>query len=171
MSKTLREYIEAVQAEEKALDQLCYTRASIQPPPIERDHPVIATISKTEESTDLMTLIDARNKAKEAEEKAAAKRRALDIQIANLVRPETVEGSTTAKVGDYKVSVTYAFNRRVDSDAVKDNFDKLPLSVQALFRWKAEVDLAAYREADSTTRALASTYITETPARPTVRIA
>jgi hypothetical protein len=119
----------------------------------------------------LEQLIAARLAAKRDEDAAVAARRALDGQIAELLKdPAKVEGTVSQKIDGYKISVTYAVSRKADADKLQKEWDKLPASVAAAFRWKPEVSTTELRKLEGIDATVASSFITTTPASPSIKI-
>jgi hypothetical protein len=119
----------------------------------------------------LEQLITARLAAKRDEDAAVAARRALDGQIAELLKdPAKVEGTVSQKVDGYKISVTYAVTRKADADKLQKEWDKLPASVAAAFRWKPEVSTTELRKLEGIDATVAASFITTTPASPSIKI-
>ena len=119
----------------------------------------------------LEQLITARLAAKRDEDAAVAARRALDGQIAELLKdPAKVEGTVSQKIEGYKISVTYAVSRKADADKLQKEWDKLPASVAAAFRWKPEVSTTEMRKLEGIDATVASSFITTTPASPSIKI-
>jgi hypothetical protein len=119
----------------------------------------------------LEQLITARLAAKRDEDAAVAARRALDGQIAELLKdPAKVEGTISQKIEGYKISVTYAVSRKADADKLQKEWDKLPASVAAAFRWKPEVSTTELRKLEGIDATVASSFITTTPASPSIKI-
>lgn len=119
----------------------------------------------------LEQLITARLAAKRDEDAAVAARRALDGEIAELLKdPAKVEGTVSQKIEGYKISVTYAVTRKVDTDKLQKEWDKLPASVAAAFRWKPEVSTSELRKLEGIDATVAASFITTTPASPSIKI-
>lgn len=119
----------------------------------------------------LEQLITARLAAKRDEDAAVAARRALDGQIAELLKdPAKVEGTVSQKIEGYKISVTYAVSRKADADKLQKEWDKLPPAVAAAFRWKPEVSTTELRKLEGIDATVASSFITTTPASPSIKI-
>ena len=119
----------------------------------------------------LEQLITARLAAKRDEDAAVAARRALDGQIADLLKdPAKVEGTVSQKIEGYKISVTFAVTRKADADKLQKEWDKLPASVAAAFRWKPEVSTTELRKLEGIDATVASSFITTTPASPSIKI-
>ena len=119
----------------------------------------------------LEQLITARLAAKRDEDAAVAARRALDGQIAELLKdPAKVEGTVSQKIEGYKISVTFAVTRKADADKLQKEWDKLPASVAAAFRWKPEVSTTELRKLEGIDATVAASFITTTPASPSIKI-
>jgi hypothetical protein len=119
----------------------------------------------------LEQLITARLAAKRDEDAAVAARRALDGQIAELLKdPAKVEGTVSQKIEGYKISVTYAVSRKADADRLQKEWDKLPASVAAAFRWKPEVSTTELRKLEGIDATVAASFITTTPASASIKI-
>jgi hypothetical protein len=119
----------------------------------------------------LEQLITARLAAKREEDAAVAARRALDGQIAELLKdPAKVEGTVSQKIEGYKISVTFSVTRKADADKLQKEWDKLPASVAAAFRWKPEVSTTELRKLEGIDATVASSFITTTPASPSIKI-
>lgn len=84
--------------------------------------------------------------AKAVEKEAIERRRELDKEVARLV-PGKVEGTSSASIDGYKVSVDYRVTRKVDSDKLSFIWNNLSEKEQKLFRWKAELQMKEFREA------------------------
>ena len=119
----------------------------------------------------LEQLIAARLAAKRDEDAAVAARRALDGQIAELLKdPAKVEGTVSQKIEGYKISVTFSVTRKADADKLQKEWDKLPASVAAAFRWKPEVSTTELRKLEGIDATVAASFITTTPASPSIKI-
>ena len=116
-------------------------------------------------------LVAARIAAKRAEDAAIKARREVDAQIAELLRDATKqEGSISQKLDGYKVTVTYKLDRKVDTDALTKSWDKLPLDVQAVFKWKADLSVSEFRKLEGKASLNASQYFTTKEASPSITI-
>ncbi len=123
------------------------------------------------ESISLSTLIAARIAAKRAEDAAVTERRRIDASIAELLKdPAKLEGTVSQKLDGYKLSVTYAVTRKADTDKLQKEWDKLPPAVAAAFRWKAEVSTTELRKLEGSEAAAAASFITTSPASPSIKI-
>ena len=119
----------------------------------------------------LTELIAARIAAKRAEDAAVTARREVDAELALLLKErDMLEGTVSAKEGGFKVSITYKVDRKADSDKLVDNWGSLPMTVQAAFKWKADVSVSALRKLEGADAAAAAAYITTKPATPSITI-
>ena len=124
------------------------------------------------ETISLSTLVAARIAAKRAEDEAIAERRRIDKTIAELLKdPNKPEGAISEKLPEgYKVTVTYKLDRKVDTEALTKAWDKLPLDVQAAFKWKADLSVSEFRKLDEKAQLNLSQYITTKEASPSITI-
>ena len=107
--------------------------------------------------------------AKEDERKAVEYRRELDKMIQSLL-PKKDEGSVTETNGDFKVSVTYKLDRKLDTEKLQANWNQLPAAAQGAINWKAELATSVFRTLSDEDRAPLADYITTKPASPTVSV-
>jgi len=124
-------------------------------------------------TTKLDALATAWTAAKEAERVAVENRRDLEDQMRELVGfAETTEGTATTDAGQYRIKITGRIDRKVDAELVQELAAENGLTehLGALFRWKPELNLSAWKSADeSITRALSGA-ITAKPGRPSFSI-
>ena len=111
--------------------------------------------------------------AKAAETEMTTRRRAIEEEIAkSLAVPEDWEGSYTMKDGGFKINVKRAFTRKVDGKkliALANGFglqDYLP----TLFRWKPEIDMKAWKDAEPSIIDKLAQAVTTTPGRVSFKI-
>jgi hypothetical protein len=111
--------------------------------------------------------------AKALEAAAVERRREIEDALVETLRVDTTsEGSNTTKVDGYKVRVTTRLSRKVDGDLLQEIAAEHGLSdhLPELFRWKPEVSIKAWKNADEAiTRPLLGA-ITTTPGRPGFQI-
>lgn len=124
------------------------------------------------ESISLSTLVAARIAAKRAEDEAIAERRRIDKSIAELLKdPNKPEGAVSQKLPEgYKLTVTYKLDRKVDNDKLVENWAKLPVDVQAAFKWKADLSVSEFRKLEDAAKLNASQYFTTQEASPSIKI-
>lgn len=119
----------------------------------------------------LAELIAARVAAKRDEDAAVAARRDIDKQLAALLKdPAKPEGSISEKAGDYKITITYKIDRKVDSDALSKAWGTLPKEVQDAFKWKADVSVSALRNLEPVDAGKAAVFVTAKEASPSIEI-
>jgi hypothetical protein len=110
--------------------------------------------------------------AKEAERKAVDLRRDLeDAMLALMEIPESLEGTKTA--GDhYQIKVTGRMNRTIDANALQEMAAESGLTehLASLFRWKPEINAAAWKSASDEITAPLLGAITTKPGRPSFAI-
>ena len=117
-------------------------------------------------------LVAARISAKRAEDAAVKARREVDAQIAELLRDvNKPEGSISQKLPEgYKITVTYKLDRKVDTEKLTKGWDKLPLDVQAAFKWTADLSVSQFRNLDDKAALNASQFFETKPASPSIKI-
>lgn len=107
--------------------------------------------------------------AKAIERYAIEDRRRLEDRMLSLIGvPETLDGTETAEAPGYRIKITGRMNRKVDAEALREAAaaNGLEHHLDALFRWRAEVNLAAWKNAaPEITNPLAEA-ITTKPGRP-----
>lgn len=111
--------------------------------------------------------------AKQAEQAAVGMRRLIEDRIRSLAKVEDVfEGTKALPIPGFTAKVVGRITRKVDSDKLQQIAAELDLTdhLSSLFRWKAKIVSARWRDADETiTRALSGA-ITSEPGRPTFSI-
>lgn len=111
--------------------------------------------------------------AKNAEQAATERRRALEDKMLSLIGlPETFEGTQQAEAPGYKIKMVARMNRTIDGDKLQEIAAENGLTehLSALFRWKPAIDARAWKAADETiTRPLLGA-ITTKPGRPSFSI-
>lgn len=121
-----------------------------------------------------MSIYQAWLDAKAAEKDAAALRREIEDQILASIRvPENLEGTFNHDAPDgYIVKITGRMSRKVDSDKVQEIAAEhgLTAHLSNLFRWKPEINMAAWKSASDTITQPLLGGITTTPGRPSFTI-
>ena len=111
--------------------------------------------------------------AKQAEADAIANRRSIEDQLAQLVNVSAdLDGTETLEVGQYTVKIVGRIDRKVDADKLQEIAIEHGLMdhLSSLFRWKPEINAAAWKQADpAIVRPLADA-ITAKPGRPSFKI-
>ena len=106
--------------------------------------------------------------AKAAEVEAIERRRAIEDALAEelAIDPE-LDGTVSGEEYGFKVKIVGRLNHKVDGQAVM----KLPEKIQVeLFRWKPELNVAAWKKADAETSALVANCITTSAGRPSITV-
>jgi hypothetical protein len=121
----------------------------------------------------LDVLIAAWTEAKRKEQEATEWRRKTEDTMLSLlnISPE-FEGTENFDTGDFKIKVVGRLNRKVDAEKVQQLAAEHGLSehLSALFRWKPDINMTAWKAADQAiTRPLLDA-ITTTAGRPSVAI-
>ena len=116
-------------------------------------------------------LIAARISAKRHEDAAVQARREIDKQLAELLKDaQKPEGAISHKVDGYKLTVNFKLDRKVDSEKLTADWAKLPIDVQAIFKWSATVSVSELRKLEDKATLKASQYITTKEASPSITI-
>jgi hypothetical protein len=122
---------------------------------------------------ELKTLSTAWVNAKKAETEATEWRRKVeDVLLSLLGIPENLEGTENAECGEYKIKVVGRMNRKVDADKLNDLAREYGLAdhIPALFRFKPELNLTAWKATDETITKCLVDAITTSPGRPSFSI-
>jgi len=112
-------------------------------------------------------------KAKDVEQKAVEARRDLEDKITKLLKiDDSIDGTTRVIDGDLSVRITTRLNRKIDSDKLQDLATEHGLSdhLPTLFRWKPDLDMKNWRNADESITKPLLDAITTTPSRPSFAI-
>lgn len=111
--------------------------------------------------------------AKQAEADAIANRRSIEDQLASIANVSAdLEGTETLEAGQYTVKIVGRIDRKVDADKLQEIAIEHGLMdhLSSLFRWKPEINAAAWKQADpAIVRPLADA-ITAKPGRPSFKI-
>ena len=90
--------------------------------------------------------------AKSAEQTATDRRRELEDKLLSLAGiAENMEGTENVETdGGYKIKITGRMGRKVDADRIQDIAAEEGSSehLSSLFRWKPELNMAAWKNAD-----------------------
>ncbi len=111
--------------------------------------------------------------AKEAEREAIEDRRRIEDRIKSLVGvAETLEGTEIADPDRYTIKIVGRIDRKVDSDKLQELAAEYGLTdhLSYLFRWKPEINMAAWKAADESITKPLSSAITAKPGRPSFTI-
>lgn len=111
--------------------------------------------------------------AKETERLAVERRRALEDHIVSLIGlPENFEGTENSDTGRHRIKIAGRMNRKVDAEKIQEIAAEHGIEnlLPALFRWKPELNVAAWKATpEATTRPLLGGLTTE-PGRPAFMI-
>jgi hypothetical protein len=112
--------------------------------------------------------------AKQDEKEANDRRRDIESKIASLLgTPENLEGTETHNLDcGYKVKVIGRMNHKIDGDALQEIAAENGLTEQLsrLFRWKPDLNMAAWKSADKNITTPLLGAITTTPGKPSFSI-
>lgn len=111
--------------------------------------------------------------AKEAEKAAVEDRRRIEDRIKSLVGvAENMEGTETVEPDRFTIKIIGRIDRKVDSDKLQEIAAEHGLTdhLASLFRWKPEVNMAAWKAADPSITKPLSAAITAKPGRPSFTI-
>lgn len=90
--------------------------------------------------------------AKQAEKVATERRRELEDKLLSLIGvAENMEGTENVETdGGYKIKITGRMIHKVDADRIQDIAAEEGLTehLSSLFRWKPELNMAAWKNAD-----------------------
>lgn len=123
---------------------------------------------------DLGALSELWLEAKEAERQAVEDRRRIEDRIKSLAGvSEHLEGTETLAPPGYAIKIVGRIERKVDADRLQELAAEHGLSghLPALFRWKAEVNAAAWKSVSPEITAPLCDAITAKPGRPSFSIA
>ena len=112
-------------------------------------------------------------KAKETERQAVETRRKLEDEMKELLKiDDQIDGTTRVIDGDLSVKITTRLNRKIDSGKLQDLANEHGLSdhLSTLFRWKPELDMKRWKQADESVTKPLLDAITTTPSRPSFAI-
>ena len=111
--------------------------------------------------------------AKKAERLVVNVRRGFeDMMVAEFGIPEDFECTKNINIDDLKIQIVGRMNKVVNSDKLLELAAEHGLSdhLETLFRWKPEVSVAAWKNADVSITAPLADAITTTSSRPTFKI-
>ena len=121
--------------------------------------------------SELKELCRQRVLAKKAEDEAVAARKAIDADIAKLMRtPGLTEGTASEKLEGFKVSVSYGITRKLDTKKLQSDWDKITAPVRACINWKADLSTTAFRALDQDNLLALSNYMESKESSPTVKV-
>ena len=122
---------------------------------------------------DLTTSCKELLEAKQREKQAVQERREIEQKITQTIglAPD-FEGTKTITSGAYRVKLTSRMQRKVDAETLQQVAKEHGIfdSLSHLFRWKPEINAAAWKAASSEVTSILSRAVTTTPGRPTITI-
>jgi hypothetical protein len=124
------------------------------------------------EDASMLQLIRQLVAIKEAEKNLASRRIDLENQLAKLINKDNLlEGTLKVSEGNFKVSVEYKLNRKIDVEQLEIVGSSFPTGMVPV-RYKPEIDLKKLRvvEQNPALASLCSMFITTSPAKPYVKI-
>lgn len=122
---------------------------------------------------DLNTLSEMWLAAKEAEKEATEDRRRIEDRIKSLAGiAENLDGTETVAPEKFTIKIVGRIDRKVDSDKLQELAAEHGLSehLSSLFRWKPEINMAAWKAADEAITKPLAAAITAKPGRPSFTI-
>jgi len=111
--------------------------------------------------------------AKQAEQTAVEWRREIEDCLADLLKiAPDLDGTENVKHDAYVVKIVGRLNRKVDGDLLQEiaTQNGLENTLPILFRWKPEINVAAWKNAAESITGQLSGAITTTPGRPSFSI-
>jgi hypothetical protein len=111
--------------------------------------------------------------AKAREAKATKERRDIEDKMRSLIGvPDNLDGTTTAKPDGFVVKVTGRINRKVNGDLLQELAAENGLidHLTSLFRWKPEINMAAWKATDAAITTPLLKAITSEAGRPSFAI-
>lgn len=111
--------------------------------------------------------------AKDAEKEATEDRRRLEDRMKSLIGvSENMEGTETVDPDQFTIKIVGRIDRKVDGGKVQELAAEAGLSdhLSSLFRWKPEINMAAWKAADQSITSQLAGAITAKPGRPSFAI-
>lgn len=121
-----------------------------------------------EREPNLAELMQFWQEAKQSEKAWQDRRRLIEDEIAEQLELTELEGVQTVKAGGYVMKVTQRTNRSVNADVLQELAIEAGLEahLRELFRWKPELNLRQWNNADASVRKALEGAITSKPGRP-----
>jgi hypothetical protein len=110
---------------------------------------------------------------KDREAVAVERRRAIEDRLIEIIGlAENFEGTKNRIVGDFKAKITGRIDRKVNSELLQEIASENGLTehLSSLFRWKPEINAAAWKNAAESITGPLSGAITSKPGRPSFAI-
>lgn len=120
-----------------------------------------------------MTIYQQWIEAKEEERRSVEERRRIeDALVKQFEIPENLEGTSNIDADGFKIKIEGRINRRVNADLLQEIAaeNDLGAHLSSLFRWKPEINAAAWKAADEAITKPLLDAITATPGRPSFTI-
>ena len=111
--------------------------------------------------------------AKSAEQTAVDWRREIEDTLAEMLKlPADLDGTEHVKNDGYAVKIVGRLNRKVDGDILQELAaqEGIEAVLPILFRWKPEINVAAWKNAAENITGKLAGAITTTPGRPSFSI-
>ncbi len=111
--------------------------------------------------------------AKQREQQAVRQRREIEERITQAVGIDPgFEGTRTVASGNFQVKLTSRMQRKVDAEKLQSIAKEHGIfyTLAHLFRWKPEINAAAWKAASSEVTSTLLGAVTTTPGRPTITI-
>ncbi len=111
--------------------------------------------------------------AKQVEEEAIRQRRDVEDAITRMLNVSpALEGTSRFEESGFDIRIVGRIDRKVDSDKVQEIAAEYGLTghLSYLFRWKPEINAAAWKAADESITGPLSRAITAKPGRPSFKI-
>ena len=109
---------------------------------------------------------------KDAETRAAEKRREAEDELIQCCKLTQTEGSKTIRDGEYKASISFRTNTKIDGDLLQEiaieNGTEDHLG--ALFAWKPKINMRVWRSTSKKITGPLEGAITTEPGRPSFKI-
>lgn len=121
-----------------------------------------------EREPNLSELMQFWQEAKQSEKAWQDRRRLIEDEISKHLALTDMEGVQTVKAGAYTMKVTQRTNRSVNADVLQELAIEAGLEahLRELFRWKPELNLRHWNNADEGIRKALEGAITSKPGRP-----
>lgn len=114
-------------------------------------------------------LADQWQQQKLIEKAAAEKRKAIELQMQELIDIK-LEGSTTEETDHYTIKTVGKVTRTLDADLLQEDWQNLPKAVQDCVKWKPQVDTKSLRALEAIDNMTIARYMTTKPAKPSFSI-
>ena len=123
--------------------------------------------------SDLETLSADWLRYKTLEERTVVERRKIEDQLVKQIEiPENLDGTKNVELGEYKIKIEGRINKKINSEKLQELAAESGLEdhLSSLFRWKPEINVAAWKNAAENITGKLAGAITTTPGRPSFSI-